>query len=176
MVASALVPVRGNPEVDSRVVLIRGRQVILDSSLAEVYGVSTGALNQALKRNAERFPEDFAFRLTPDEAAALRSQIVTSNIGRGGRRYVPVAFTEHGAIMAASVLSSARAIEMSVFVVRAFVRMRDVARTNAEIAKQLALIERRVAAHDGALKEVFSAIRGLLQPPAKPKKAIGFRP
>jgi len=161
-------------DVDARILVLRGRQVILDRALAAAYGVTTGALNQAVKRNAERFPDDFAFRLTADELAALRSQIVTSNAGRGGRRYPPLAFTEHGAIMAASVLNSSRAIEMSVFVVRAFVRLRDVARTNAEIGKHLALLERRVTGHDAALKEVFSAIRGLLQPARVPRKQIGF--
>jgi hypothetical protein len=163
------------PDVDARILVLRGRQVILDTALAATYGVTTGALNQAVKRNAERFPDDFAFRLTADELAALRSQTVTSNAGRGGRRYPPLAFTEHGAIMAASVLNSSRAIEMSVFVVRAFVRLRDVARTNAEIGKHLALLERRVTGHDAALKEVFSAIRGLLQPARVPRKQIGFR-
>lgn len=163
------------PDVDARILVVRGRQIILDTALAAAYGVTTGALNQAVKRNAERFPEDFAFRLTADELAALRSQIVTSNSGRGGARYLPLAFTEHGAIMAASVLNSPRAIEMSVFVVRAFVRLRDLARTNAEIGKHLALLERRVTAHDGALKEVFSAIRGLLQPARLPRKQIWFR-
>jgi hypothetical protein len=161
--------------LDPGIVVIRGRQVLLDQGLARAYGVSTKALNQAVKRNAGRFPEDFAFRLVADELAALRSQIVTSNAGRGGARYLPLAFTEHGAIMAASVLNSSRAIEMSVFVVRAFVRLRDLARTNAEIGKHLALLERRVTAHDGALKEVFSAIRGLLQPTRLPRKQIGFR-
>jgi hypothetical protein len=163
------------PDVDARTLVLRGRQVILDTALAATYGVTTGALNQAVKRNAERFPDDFAFRLTADELAALRSQIVTSNAGRGGRRYPPLAFTEHGAIMAASVLNSSRAIEMSVFVVRAFIRLRDVTRTNAEIGKHLALLERRVTGHDAALKEVFSAIRGLLQPARLPRKQIGFR-
>ena len=174
-----MMPGRDNPgplpDVDARILVVRGRQIILDTALAAAYGVTTGALNQAVKRNAERFPEDFAFRLTADELAALRSQIVTSNAGRGGRRYLPLAFTEHGAIMAASVLNSSRAIEMSVFVVRAFVRLRDVARTNSEIGKHLALLERRVTAHDGALKEVFSAIRGLLQPARLPRRRIGFR-
>ena len=103
------------PPLDPGIVFVRGRQVLLDQDLAKVYGVSTKALNQAVKRNAERFPEDFAFRPMADEIAALRSQIVTSNAGRGGARYLPLAFTEHGAIMAASVLNSSRAIEMSVF-------------------------------------------------------------
>jgi hypothetical protein len=169
---------RGNPapspDVDARILVLRGRQVILDTDLAPAYGVTTGALNQAVKRNAERFPPDFRFQLTPAE---LRE--VITNCDHLGRlkfsRVLPWAFTEHGAIMAASVLNSSRAIEMSVFVVRAFVRLRDVARTNAEIGKHLALLERRVTAHDGALKEVFSAIRGLLQPARLPRKQIGFR-
>ena len=148
--------------------------MILDTDLAPAYGGTTGALNQAVKRNAERFPPDFRFQLTPAE---LRE--VITNCDHLGRlkfsRVLPWAFTEHGAIMAASVLNSSRAIEMSVFVVRAFVRLRDVARTNVEIGKHLALLERRVTAHDGALKEVFSAIRGLLQPARLPRKQIGFR-
>ena len=148
--------------------------MILDTDLAPAYGGTTGALNQAVKRNAERFPPDFRFQLTPAE---LRE--VITNCDHLGRlkfsRVLPWAFTEHGAIMAASVLNSSRAIEMSVFVVRAFVRLRDVARTNVEIGKHLALLERRVTAHHGALKEVFSAIRGLLQPARLPRKHIGFR-
>lgn len=113
--------------------------------------------------------------LTASEFESLRSQIVISNVGRGGRRYAPMAFTEHGAIMAASVLNSSRAVEMSVFVVRAFVRLRDAARLNTEISRQLASLERRVTDHDGALKEVFGAIRGLLHPSPLPRKRIGFR-
>ena len=161
-------------DVDARVIVIRGRQVILDTSLAQVYGVPTKALNQAVRRNIGRFPEDFRFQVTRGEWA----EVVTNCDHLSRLRFSPVppwAFTEHGAIMAASVLNSPRAIEMSVFVVRAFVRLRDVARTNAEIGKHLALLERRVTAHDGALKEVFSAIRGLLQPARPPRKQIGFR-
>ena len=163
-------------EIDSRILSFRGRPALLDADLAAVYGVPTKALNQAVKRNLERFPEDFAFQLTAAEFSSLRSQTVISNAGRGGRRYSPMAFTEHGAIMAASVLNSSRAVEMSVFVVRAFVRLRDSARLHTELAKQLASLERRVTDHDGALKEVFGAIRGLLQPPTTPRKRIGFRP
>lgn len=162
-------------EIDARIISLRGQPVLLDSELAELHGVSTKAFNQAVKRNAERFPEDFAFQLSPSEFASLRSQIVISNVGRGGRRYAPVAFTEHGAIMDASVLNSPRAVEMSVFVVRAFVRLRNAARLNPEVSKHLASLERRVTGHDGALKEVFDAIRGLLQPSPSPRKRIGFR-
>ena len=162
-------------EISARIVSLRGRPVVLDSGLADAYGVTTSALNQAVKRNADRFPEDFAFHWTANEFDSLRSQIVISNAGRGGRRYAPMAFTEHGAIMAASILNSPRAVEMSVFVVRAFVRLRDAARLNTEISKQLASLERRVTDHDGALKEMFVVIRGLLQPAPSPRKRIGFR-
>ena len=160
-------------DVDARVIVIRGRQVILDTSLAQVYGVPTKALNQAVRRNLGRSPDDFRFQVTRSELA----EVVTNCDHLSRLRFsavLPLAFTEHGAIMAASVLNSSRAIEMSVLVVRAFVRLRDVARTNAEIGKHLALLERRVTAHDGALKEVFSAIRGLLQPARLPRKQIGF--
>ncbi len=132
-------------DVGTRIQSLRGLQVLLDSDLAAIYGVTTAALNQAARRNEARFPADFRFQLIPAEAARLKSQSVTSNPGRGGRRKRPWAFTEHGAIMAASVLSSPRAVEMSVFVVRAFVHLRDFARTHAELGKQLASLERRVA-------------------------------
>ena len=161
--------------IDLRIVSLRGLPVLVDSSLAEVYGVPTKALNQAVKRNVGRFPEDFRFQLTPAELA----EVVTNCDHLFQLRFSavpPWAFTEHGAIMAASVLNSPRAIEMSVFIVRAFVRLRDAARTHADLGRHLATLERRVTGHDQALKQVFSAIRGLLQPPGKPKKAIGFRP
>jgi hypothetical protein len=161
-------------QVEARIREIRGVQVLLDSDLAEIYAVPTKALNQAIRRNAERFPNDFAFRLTSEEFLALRSQTVTSKPGRGGRRYHPTAFTEHGAIMAATVLNSPRAVEMSVFVVRAFVRLRDLARTHAQLARQLAILERRVTAHDEDLKHVLAALRRLLEPPSKPRRSIGF--
>lgn len=147
------------------------------ADLAGVYGVETRALNQAVKRNERRFPGDFMFRLTPDEAAEVqrsRSQIVILKRGQNVK-HQPLAFTEHGAIMAASVLNSTRAAEMSVFVVRAFVRLRDFARTNVELAKQFAILERRVSGHDEALKQVFAAVRQLLRPPVKPRSPIGFR-
>ena len=168
--SNRLVPAR----VEGRIQEIRDGQVLLDSDLAAIYGVTTKALNQAIKRNAERFPEDFAFRLTEGEYLALRSQSVTSNTGRGGRRYLPWAFTEHGAIMAASVLNSPRAVEMSVFVVRAFIRLRDFARTHAELAAKLNALERKVAGHDKDLKRMFAALRALLDPPTKPRRTIGF--
>ena len=160
--------------IESQIRTIRGQSVMLDDDLARVYGVPTRALNQAVRRNRERFPDDFAFQLSQEEFDALRSQIVISKPGRGGRRYPPLAFTEHGAIMAASVLNSSRAVEMSVFVVRAFVRLRDFARTHVEIAGKLTALERKVAGHDEDLKRMFAAIRALLDPPAKPHRSIGF--
>jgi hypothetical protein len=150
--------------------------VILVADLARVYAVETRALNQAVKRNAGRFPADFAFQLTLQEAQGLRrsrSQSVILNRG-SNVKHRPWAFTEHGALMAASMLNSRRAIEMSVFVVRAFVRLRDVARRHADLAEQLAVLERRVTTHDRSLKSVFAALRQLLEPPARPRRRIGF--
>ena len=161
-------------QVEPRIRPVRGQSVILDSDLAAIYGVTTTVLNQAVKRNRERFPDDFLLRLTSDEFADLKSQSVTSSSGHGGRRKLPWAFTEHGAIMAASVLNSPRAVEMSVFVVRAFVRLRDFARTHAEIAAKLSALERKVTGHDEDLKRMFAALRGLLDPPTKPSRPIGF--
>ncbi len=153
---------------------MRGHKVLLDSDLAAIYGVETRTLNQAVQRNLARFPEDFAFRLVRAEALALTSQTVMSKSGRGGRRHAPWVFTEHGSIMAASILNSPRAVEMSVFVVRAFVRLRDFARGHEELARQLAALERRVAGHDVELQSVLAALRRLLEPPSRPRRPIGF--
>jgi hypothetical protein len=162
--------------VEGRILFIRGHKVLLDSDLAELYGVSVKRLNQQVKRNPDRFPADFMFQLTAEECTALRLQIATSKPGRGGRRYAPFAFTEHGAIMAASVLNSRRAIEMSVLVVRAFVRLREMLATNRELAAKVAELERRLETHDGAIKHIVAAIKQLMQPPAKPQRQIGFQP
>lgn len=164
-------------DVESKILEIRGEneKVMLDADLADVYGVRTSAPNQAVKRNHERFPEDFAFQLRPEEIEDLKSQFVTSSSGHGGRRKPPWAFTEHGAIMAATVLSSARAVEMSVFVVRAFIRLRQFARGHAEISKRLDALEQKMAGHDEALQEMFAALRALLAQPGKPGHGIGFR-
>ncbi|MBN2302276.1 MAG: ORF6N domain-containing protein [Lentisphaerae bacterium] len=179
--------------VRQQIFTIRGEKVILDHDLAAVYGVETKALNQAVKRNAAKFPDDFMFRLTAQELTALRSQIVTSKqegmrsqsvtgSGKGGRRYLPYAFTEHGAIMAATVLNSPRAVQMSVFVVRAFVRMRAALTGSRELARKLAALEKEVKArldtHDAAIVDVLSRIMDLIDPPElppePPKKQIGF--
>jgi hypothetical protein len=158
--------------VENRILTIRGHRVILDADLAELYGVTTGALNQAVKRNAGRFPGDFMFQLSQEEADSLRSQIVILKNGRGlHRKYLPYAFTEHGAIMAASVLNSPRAIEASVYVVRAFVKMREVLATHKELVRRLDEMEGKV---DRQFKVVFDAIRALMEPPPKPKRRIGY--
>ena len=160
--------------VESRILLVRGHRVILDSDLAELYSVKVKTLNQQVKRNARRFPDDFVIRLSAEEAANLRSQIVTSSSGYGGRRYLPYAFTEHGAIMAASVLNSKRAVEMSIFVVRAFVRMREALMANRQLLSKLADIERRVEGHDANIQELIEAIRELMQPLPASGRRIGF--
>ncbi len=140
---------------------VRGVKVMLDKDLATLYGVPTKVLNQAVKRNRSRFPEDFLFQLAPDEVEALRSQIVTSKPGHGGRRYLPYAFTEHGAIMAATILNSPRAVDVSVFVVRAFVKLRRVVAGHKELAAKLAELERRVGGHDDAIRQLVAALREL---------------
>jgi len=143
-------------------------------NLAELYGVPTKRLNEQVRRNAERFPEDFCFQLMAEESAALRSQYATSNRvgGRGGRRYLALAFTEHGVIMAANVLNSPRAVEMSVHVLRAFVRLREMLASHKELAKRLDELKAR---YDGQFKVVFDAIREPMSPlEPQPKRKIGF--
>jgi hypothetical protein len=156
--------------IENAILLIRGEKLILDSDLAALYGVETRALLQAVKRNRERFPSDFMIQLTLKEYDSLRSQIVISK-GRGGRRYLPYAFSEHGAIMAASVLNSKTAVETSVQVVRAFVRLRQMLASNKELAHKLIELERR---YDTQFKVVFDAIRELMTTPEPKRKQIGF--
>jgi len=161
--------------LEQRIRTVRGVQVILDADLAEIYGVPTRALNQAVRRNLGRFPADFAFQLSRAEMVNLRSQIVISSSGHGGRRHSAWAFTEHGAIMAASILSTSQAVEMSVFVVRAFVRLKELTRGHAALGANLAALERKVIGHDADLKAVFAALRAILEPPKKAGRPIGFR-
>lgn len=153
---------------------IRGQKVILDSDLAVLYGIPTKRLNEQVQRNQSRFPDDFMFRLTSEESESLRSQIATSNVRRGGRRYLPYAFTEHGAFMAASVLNSPRAVEVSVFVVRAFVKLRQLVLAHKDLAGKLDQLERKVGSHDETIKQLVAAIRQLMSHPDLPKQEMGF--
>jgi hypothetical protein len=157
---------------------IRDQKIILDSDLARVYGVSTSRFNEAVKRNRERFPSDFMFRLTVEEYLALTSQIAISKPGRGGRRTRPYAFTEHGALMAANVLKSSRAIKMSLYVIRAFVKSREELAANSAIVKRLAQIDNTLFLHDSALRDLYQKLRPLLMPSPDPpqKPRIGFTP
>jgi predicted RNase H-like nuclease len=150
--------------VESRIIFLRHQRVILDADVAELYGVPLRVLNQQIKRNRDRFPSDFIFQLNAREQANLRSQIVISSSKHGGRRYAPYAFTEHGAIMATTVLNSKRAIEMSVFVVRAFVRLREMLATNRKLAGKLDELENRLDTHDSTIQDLIEAIKELMTP------------
>jgi hypothetical protein len=184
-----------NP-IESLILTVRGQKVILDAELARLYGVPTKAFNQAVRRNSDRFPADFAFQLTAAEVANLRSQFVTSSVqsvdvqndapnssqiatsSYGGRRYRPLAFTEHGALMAANILHSEKAVEMSVFVIRAFVRAREQLAANAAILKRLAEIDKSLLQHDTALRTIWTKLQPLLAPPPEPprRRIKGFNP
>lgn len=163
--------------IETLILTLRGQKVILAPDLADVYGVETRALNQAIKRNTGRFPEDFYFRLSLEEAETVqrsRSQIVTLKRGQN-IKYPPHAFTEHGAIMAATVLNSPEAVAMSVFVVRAFMRMREQLAANAAILKRLAEIDKTLLEHDSALRSIWIRLQPLLAPPPEPpRRRIGF--
>jgi ORF6N domain len=160
--------------VEAAIYLIRGQRVMLDSDLASIYGTSTMRLNEQFKRNRKRFPQDFAFLLTREEFTNLISQNAISR-SHGGRRKLPIAFTEHGAIMLASVLNSDVAVQASVRVVRAFVRLREMVAANAQLAAKLIELERRLDSHDEAIVDLFAALRRLLEAPEpKTKGEIGF--
>ena len=181
--------------IESLILTLRGQKIILDADLAEIYGVPTKRLNEQVKRNADRFPEDFIFQLTAQEWSNLKSQIVTSSLEvpqkervvpdwsqfaasskrHRGAAYRPIAFTEHGAIMAAMVLNSPEAVAMSVFVVRAFMQMREQLAANAAILKRLAEIDKTLLEHDSALRTIWTKLQPLLAPPPEPpKRRIGF--
>jgi hypothetical protein len=183
MSEAAALPVE---RIAQAIVLVRGQKVLLDEDLATLYGVETRRFNEQVRRNLDRFPVDFMFQLDDTEYAALISQFATSKPGRGGRRKLPLAFTEHGAIMAATVLNSPRAVEVSVYVVRAFVRLREVLTSSRELAAKLDALEQKTELlslqHEtfagntrAQLKQVFEALRQLMAPPAEPpKRPIGF--
>jgi len=162
-------------QIEHAIFLIRGQKVMLDSNLAELYGVATKVLIQAVKRNIERFPADFMFQLTIEETDLLRSQIVTLKTGRGRhRKYLPYAFTEQGVAMLSSVLHSARAIHVNIEIMRAFVRLRQMLASNTDLARKLATLEKK---YDAQFRVVFDAIRELMTAPEpKKKRPIGFAP
>ncbi len=165
-------------EIEIPITTIRGQRVLLDSDLAALYGVSTKVFNQAGKRHSSRFPEDFAFVLSGEEWLHLMSQIVTSSSEHGGRRYAPRVFTEHGALMAASILNSERAISMSVYIIRAFVEIREKLAANSTILKRLAEIDHTLLIHNASLRDIYQKLKPLIDPPAAPaapKRQIGFR-
>jgi len=161
-------------QITRSILYLRGQRVILDSDLAAIYGVTTGRFNEAVKRNIERFPEDFMFRLTAKEYGVLTSQTAISKLGRGGRRQLPWAFTEHGAIQASNVLNSPRAIAMGTYVVRAFVQLRDLIVSDKAMAQKLNELEHKLENHDDAIVAILSAIRQLMNPPTTKRRAIGF--
>ena len=171
-------------QIDGMIRTVRGARVILDSDLAKIYGVPTFRFNEAIKRNRNRFPDDFMFQLTRVEFDFLKSQIAMSKTGRGGRRTLPYAFTEHGALQAANILNSSRAVQMSVFVIRAFVMMRETLRAAPELARKLAALEKKLTArldvHETAIVQVLQEVMQILNPPpappAPPKRQIGFHP
>jgi hypothetical protein len=172
--------------IERAILVLRGHRVLLDADLAVLYGVETKALNRAVKRNIERFPADFMFQLTEDEVDLLRRHFGTSNAadgpeslrsqfgtskGRGGRRYLPYAFTEQGVAMLSSVLRSGRAVLVNIEIMRAFVRLRQMLQSNADLARKLAVLEKK---YDAQFRAVFDAIRDLMTPPQRPKRRIGF--
>jgi hypothetical protein len=167
------------PSIEKRIFVVRERQVMLDEDLADLYGVETKRLVQQVKRNLKRFPEDFMFQLSQAEAEALRSQIATSNDGRGGRRYAPYVFTEQGVAMLSGVLRSDRAIAVNVEIMRTFVELRRVASSYAALHERLEELEEemtgRLDQHDEQLAQIFKALHQLIDPPPRPKKPVGFR-
>ena len=165
----------GRLDISSRIITLREHRVILDADLAKLYGVTTKRLKEQVKRNIHRFPSDFMFVLTKQEIINLRSQIATPSSAWGGTRYPPMAFTEHGALMAANVLNSQKAVEMSIYVIRAFVKIRRELSVNETAARRLAEIETALLTHDTALRDLYAKIRPLLLPPEPPKRrCIGF--
>ena len=165
---AVLLPVE---RIEQRIFLVRGQKVMLSPHLAELYEVPEKVLNQAVLRNRERFPDDFIFQLDSEELDSLRSQIVTSKAGRGGRRYLPYAFTEQGVAMLSSVLRSDRAVRVNVEIMRAFVRLRQLLASHADLARKLNALEKK---YDTQFRVVFEAIRELMAPVRKPRREIGF--
>ena len=162
--------------IEGRIFLIRGQKVMLDADLAELYQVPTRSLNQAVRRNLDRFPPDFMFRLTKQEAAFLRSQFVILEKGRGRySKYAPFAFTEHGVAMLSSVLNSQRAVQMNILIIRAFVKLREMLASHKDLARKIEDLERQQKEYGQQLATVYSIIKRLIEVSAKPKNPIGFK-
>ncbi len=161
--------------VERRIYLIRGHKVMIDEDLAELYGVSTKQLNQQVRRNLKRFPDDFMFQLTKQETEILRSQFVTSRSAHGGRRSLPYVFTEHGVAMLSSVLNSERAIEVNITIVRAFIRLRQLLESNEELNRKFAAVIRKLSTHDKYFQVVFNELKKLTEQPEPSRKQIGFK-
>ena len=160
--------------IEKSILLIRGLKVMLDSDLAELYDVPTRRLNEQVRRNIKRFPSDFMFQLTTEEAKSLRSQIAISKAGRGGRRYLPLVFTEQGVAMLSTVLNSERSIQVNIEIMRAFVRLRQFLSAHRQLAQKLTELERRIGTHEEQIQVIFEAIRQLMTPPEPKKRKIGF--
>lgn len=161
--------------IERRIYVLRDQKVMMDRDLAELYRVSTAHLNRAVKRNLTRFPEDFMFQLTAEEDESLRCQIGISNAERGGRRYQPYAFTEHGVVMLSSVLKSERAVQMNLFIVRVFVRLREMLATHKVLADKMLELERQQREHGHQLAAVYTIVKRLMAPPRIRKRTFGFR-
>lgn len=161
--------------IERRIYLIRGKKVMIDSDLADLYEVETKMLNRAVRRNLDRFPDDFMFQLTAEEEESLRFQIGTSKVGRGGRRYLPFAFTEQGVAMLSSVLNSKRAIEVNIVIMRAFVKLREMLESNEELNRKVTAVIQKLATHDKYFKVVFDELRKLTTHPTPPRRQIGFK-
>ena len=162
--------------VENKIYLIRGHKVMIDSDLASLYGVRTKNLNKAVKRNIERFPDDFMLKLSSDEFKSLRFHSGTSNKGRGGRRYLPLVFTEQGVAMLSSILQSKRAIQVNIAIMRVFVRLKQILSTHKDLSHKLDELERKTEKHDSEIRTIFEAIRQLMAPPPLPKQLLGTVP
>ncbi len=168
---SSIIPIE---TVSQRIFLIRGQKVMIDSDLSELYGVSTIRLNEQVRRNIDRFPDDFMFQISKEEYESLRSQIAISNSVRGGRRYLPYAFTEHGVSMLSSVLKSPRAVQLNILIIRAFIRIREILSSNKELAYKIEELEREQKVQNRHINAVYSMLEKLMSEPTKPKGPIGF--
>ena len=161
-------------QIERAILVIHGQKVMLDADLAGLYGVTVGRLNEAVKRNRDRFPADFMFQLADSEFANLKSQIAISSYGWGGRRHPPYAFTEQGVAMLSSVLKSKRAVQVNIAIMRAFVKLREMLSAHTELRQKLAELERKLEGHDGQIRSLFDAIRQLMAPPHPKPRKIGF--